>query len=117
MILWKSAIIFLMGKDDSERNVVAEEMKRRFNMGEEAVVFFYRNASGTIEVDLLVELDGKLHPLEIKASSPFSFPRSMTKNLKAFGELCPEAETGRVVYSDETMPVAVNFADTDKWCI
>ena len=98
-----------------ENHVVAEEMKRRFNMGEEADVFFYRNASGTIEVDLLVELDGKLHPLEIKASSTFS--SSMTKNLKAFGELCPEAETGRVVYSGETMPVAVNFADTDKWCI
>ena len=104
-----------MGKEDSERNVVAEEMKRRFNMGEEADLFFYRNASGTIEVDLPVELDGKLHPLEIKASSTFS--SSMMKNLKAFGELCPEAETGRIVYSGETMPVAVNFADTDKWCI
>ena len=94
---FKPAIILPRGlKDDSARNVQG-------------------NASGTIEVDLLVELDGKLHPLEIKASSTFS--SSMTKNLKAFGELCPEAETGRIVYSGETMPVAVNFADTDKWCI
>ena len=98
-----------------ENHVVAEEMKRRFNKGEEADVFFYKNASGTIEVDLLIELDGRLHPLEIQASSTFS--SSMTKNLKAFGELCPEAEPGRVVYSGETMPVAANFADTDKWCI
>ena len=98
-----------------ENYVVAEEMKRRFNRGEEADVFFYRNASGTMEVDLIVEHDGKLHPLEIKASSTFS--SSMIKNLKAFEELCPEAEPGRVVYSGETMPVAANFSDTDAWCV
>ena len=98
-----------------ENYVVAEEIKRRFNRGEEADVFFYRNASGTMEVDLIIEHDGKLHPLEIKASSTFS--SSMTKNLKAFGELCPEAEPGRIVYSGETMPVAANFSDTDAWCV
>ena len=98
-----------------ENYVVAEEMKRRFNRGEEADVFFYRNASGTMEVDLIVEHDGKLHPLEIKASSTFS--SSMIKNLEAFEELCPEAEPGRVVYSGETMPVAANFSDTDAWCV
>lgn len=97
-----------------ENHVVAEEMKRRFNNGEESDAFFYRNASGTIEVDLLIERDGKLHPIEIKAASTFS--SSMTKNLKAFGELCPEAEPGRIVYSGETMPAAANFADTDEWC-
>lgn len=98
-----------------ENHVVAEEMKRRLNNGEETDAFFYRNASGTIEVDLLIERSGKLHPIEIKAASTFS--SSMTKNLKAFGELCPEAEPGRVVYSGETMPAAANFADTDEWCV
>ena len=33
-----------------ENFVVAEEMKRRFNRGEEADAYFYRNSSGTIEV-------------------------------------------------------------------
>ena len=80
-----------------------------------ADVYFYRSASGTTEIDLIVERDGKLHPLEIKASSTFS--SSMMKNLKAFGELCPEAEPGRVIYSGETMPIAANFADTDAWCV
>lgn len=98
-----------------ENHVVAEEMKRRFNTGEDAEAFFYRNASGTIEVDLLIERSGKLHPIEIKAASTFS--SSMTKHLKAFGELCPEAEPGRIVYSGETMPAAANFADTDEWCV
>ena len=54
-------------------------------------------------------------PLEIKASATFS--DSMTKGLKAFAEICPEAEKGRVVYSGETMSAAVNFTDTDAWCI
>ena len=98
-----------------ENFVVAEELKRRFNNGEEANAYFYRNASGTIEVDLIVERDGKVHPLEIKASSTFS--DSMTKGLKAFAEICPEAERGHVIYSGETMSAAVNFADTDAWCV
>ena len=41
----------------------------------------------------------------------------MMKGLKAFAEICPEAEKGRVVYSGETMSAAVNFTDTDAWCI
>ena len=98
-----------------ENFVVAEELKRRFNRGEEADAYFYRNASGTIEVDLIVERDGKVHPLEIKASSTFS--DSMTKGLKSFAEICPEAERGHVVYSGETTSAAVNFADTDTWCV
>ena len=98
-----------------ENFVVAEELKRRFNKGEEMDVYFYRNSSGTIEVDLIVENEGKVHPLEIKSSATFS--DSMTKGLKGFAEICPEAEKGRVVYSGETMSAAANFADTDAWCI
>ena len=98
-----------------ENFVVAEEMKRRFNKGEEADVYFYRNSSGTIEVDLVVEREGKIHPIEIKASSTFS--NSMTKGLRSFAAICPEAEQGRVVYSGETLPTAANFSDADAWCV
>ena len=95
--------------------VVAEELKRRFNRGEEADAYFYRNSSGTVEVDLIVENEGKIHPMEIKSSTTFS--DSMLKGLRSFASLCPEAERGRVVYSGETMPLAANFADTDAWCV
>ena len=98
-----------------ENFVVAEELKRRFNSGEDADAYFYRNSSGTVEIDLIVENGGKIHPLEIKSSSTFS--NSMMKGLKAFASICPEAERGRIVYSGETMPLAANFADTDAWCI
>jgi len=97
-----------------ENFVVAEELKYRFNRGEEADVYFFRNSSGTTEVDLVVEREGRIHPIEIKASSTFS--GSMAKGLKSFAAICPEAEPGRVVYSGETMPAAANFSDTAAWC-
>jgi len=98
-----------------ENFVVSEEVKYRFNKGEEADVYFYRNASGTLEIDLIVESEGKMHPLEVKSSS--TFLESMTKNLKAFAALSPEATPGKVVYSGETMPSAANFSDTSAWCV
>ena len=98
-----------------ENYVVAEELKRRFNRGEEADAYFYRNSSGTVEVDLIVENEGRIHPMEIKSSSTFS--DSMLKGLRSFASICPEAERGKVVYSGETMPLAANFADTDAWCV
>lgn len=98
-----------------ENFVVAEELKRRFNRGEKADAYFYRNSSGTIEVDLIVESEGKIHPIEIKSSSTFS--DSMLKGLKAFASICPEAERGQVVYSGETIPLAAKYSDTDAWCV
>jgi predicted AAA+ superfamily ATPase len=98
-----------------ENFVVSEELKRRFNRGEDADAYFYRNSSGTIEVDLIIEDGGVIHPIEIKASSTFS--DSMMKNLKAFSGLCHEASPGRVVYSGETMSAAANFSDIDDWCV
>ena len=98
-----------------ENLVVSEEIKHRFNKGKESDVYFYRNSSGSIEIDMIVEDDGKIHPLEIKSSSTFS--DSMCKGLKTFANICPEAERGRVIYSGETMPIAANFADTSVWCI
>lgn len=98
-----------------ENLVVSEELKWRYNRGAEADMYFYRNSSGSIEVDLLVESGSRLHPFEIKASSTFS--ASMTKNLASFAAICPEAERGRVVYSGETLPVAANYADSSGWCV
>ncbi len=98
-----------------ENFVVSEALKHRFNRGEDADAYFYRNSSGTIEVDLIIEDEGAIHPIEIKASSTFSI--SMVKNLRAFLDLCPEASPGRIVYSGETMSAAANFADIDDWCV
>lgn len=49
-----------------ESYVVSETLKRRWNAGDPGELFFWRDHTGH-EVDLLVEHDGKLVPVEIKA--------------------------------------------------
>ena len=97
-----------------ENLVVSEAMKWRCNRGTSEDMYFYRNSSGTLEVDLIIESGGKIHPVEIKAASTYS--ASMSKNLTAFAGICPEIAHGRVVYSGETLSAAVNYADVGKWC-
>jgi len=98
-----------------ENMVTVEALKHRLNRGLDSDLYFYRNASGSIEVDLLMEEGGRLLPREIKSSSTYS--ASMGAGLKAFGELAPQAAPGLVVYSGATSPgVAAHYADADLWC-
>ncbi len=98
-----------------ENMVVVEAIKRRLNQGLDPDCWFYRNSSGSIEVDLIIEEGGKLYPREIKSSSTFS--ADMSVHLKTFCELSPNAVHPIVVYAGATHPeVAANFADTHAWC-
>jgi len=97
-----------------ENMVMVEALKQRLNRGLDSDLYFYRNASGSIEVDLLMEESGRLLPREIKSSSTYS--ASMSAGLKAFGELAPQAAPGLVVYSGVTSSgVAAHYADTAEW--
>ena len=97
-----------------ENMVVMEALKCRLNKGEEPDMWFYRNATGTMEVDLLLEHDGGLFPYEIKSSSTYS--DKMSRHLAEFAEMVPDARKGLVVYSGKTYDdVAINFADAEKW--
>ncbi len=99
-----------------ENFVVSEALKWRLHRGLEPDLSFYRNAAGTLEVDLLMESGSRLRPVEIKASS--TFDRSMTRHLAAFSALCPEADPGLVVYSGPTMPgVTASFSEPEHWCL
>ena len=106
-----------------ENMVVVEAVKHRLNQGLEPDCWFYRNSSGSIEVDLLFEDGGKLlfedggklHPREIKSSSTFS--SDMREHLETFSRLASNVARSLVVYSGEThTDVAVNFADVSDWC-
>ena len=98
-----------------ENMVVVEAVKHRLNQGLEPDGWFYRNSSGSIEVDLLFEDGGKLHPREIKSSSTFS--SDMREHLETFSRLASNVARSLVVYSGEThTDVAVNFADVSDWC-
>lgn len=97
-----------------ENMVAAEALKCRLNRGLGSDLYFYRNASGSVEVDLLIEDGTRLLPREIKSSSTYS--ASMSRHLRAFCELAPQAENPLVVYSGTTSPaVASHYADTDAW--
>lgn len=94
-----------------ENMVVGEALKHRLNRGSGNDLYFFRNSSGSIEVDLLLEDGTRLLPREIKSSSTFS--SSMSDGLKAFGTLAKNVADALVVYSGKTMPsVAAHYADS-----
>lgn len=67
-----------------ETFVVSEIIRKFWNSGREAPVWFYRDKVGT-EIDLLVEQDGVLNPIEIKKSASPSL-----KDVKAFARVASE---------------------------
>jgi len=94
-----------------ENMVMAEAFKARFNAGKRPKLYFYRNSSGTVEIDLLREDGLNLYAHEIKASATFN--EKMTRGLKTFATLAPNLRRSTVIYSGATcMPIAANFADT-----
>lgn len=98
-----------------ENMVVMESIKWRLNQGLDPDCWFYRNSSGSIEVDLLIEDGGRLYPREIKSSS--TFYSGMRENLESFCRLTAQAVQPLVVYSGATYPeIAIHFADTIDWC-
>jgi len=98
-----------------ENMVVVEALKSRLNRGLEPDLWFYRNATGSLEVDLLFEHEGKICPREIKC--PSTYAAGMRRRLGEFSRLAANAESPLVVYSGETREgVAVNYADTNLWC-
>lgn len=67
-----------------ENLIIQETIKHFYNQGVRPNLYYLRTSNG-LEVDLIIEQNNLLHPYEIKLSKS---PRiSMTKNLKAFGEL------------------------------
>lgn len=93
-----------------ENMVVADAFKTRFNAGERPNLYFYRNGSGTIEIDLLREDGQSLYAHEIKASATFA--EKMTRGMKTFNTIAPNVQRSTVVYSGAThLPLAANYAD------
>ena len=97
-----------------ENMVTVEALKHRLNCGLGSDLYFYRNASGSVEVDLLLEDGLRLLPREIKSSSTYA--TSMSAGLKAFCALAPQATNPLVVYSGASSPnVVAHYADTAAW--
>lgn len=99
-----------------ENMVVAEALKSRLSRGLDPDLMFFRNATGTVEVDLLFNDGGRLHPREVKCSSTYS--TKYRSGLSRFSSLVPDAAPGKIVYSGRTMgEMAVDFRQSALWCI
>ena len=104
-----------MGSAIFETAVVGEIMRRLSGRGKRPHLYFWRTSTG-VEVDLIVEIAGKLIPIEIKTSA--TPDRSMARNIVAFRkDLYGQTEKGFVVHpGDVTLPlvpdaVVLPFAD------
>ncbi len=88
-----------------ETFVVSQVYKRLLNRGIEPNVYFWRTATGT-EVDILVEDQGILYPLEVKATAT---PRpSMASGISSLRkDLGSKVGKGYIVHMGElTLPLA-----------
>ena len=99
-----------------ENMVVMEALKFRLNRGMEPDLWFYRNSSGSVEVDLLIEQGGLLHPREIKSSATYA--AEMGRHLREFGGLASDvAAPPMIVYAGSSHAgLAANYADVSVWC-
>jgi uncharacterized protein len=79
-----------------ENFIVMEALKDKFNQGDNAPLYFYRDSSGN-EIDLLVPAGGKFRALEIKAGATVNpdYFRGLTQFAKAHGA---QLESGGVIY-------------------
>lgn len=83
-----------------ENLVVIEALKTRFNRGESAEMYFYRDATGN-EVDLLIPIGRQFRAVEIKAGATVN--PDYFRGLKGFAAAFPDAlEGGSVVYGGDT---------------
>lgn len=81
-----------------ENLVISEFMKGRFNRGQEAKLYFWREATGN-EVDLLEDRRGTIRAIEIKSS--YTFNTNFLKNVVNFCKLTDRAR-GYVIYNGES---------------
>ena len=103
-----------------ENLVVGEITKGAINRGRRPNLFFYRNSKGN-EVDLLVREGGRIFPIGIKSSEPFT--RNFLRGLEHFKALgLPRTARGLVLYNGEpefeTEGLRISnpfFHDRDLW--
>ncbi len=81
-----------------ENLVVVEMLKRRFNMGKQNNLFFWRDNTGN-EIDLLIENHNELVPVEIKSGQTIS--SEMFKGLEFWQKLQKTENKCYLVYSGE----------------
>ena len=100
-----------------ENMIIAEALKASVNAGKMPNLYFYRDTRGH-EVDLIVRLQRKVRPAEIKAAMTYS--PEMLKGLKQFQRQCPDTLPGAVIYAGDietelNEASLLNFYNVSDW--
>jgi len=98
-----------------ENLVIIECLKARYNRGQVADLFFFRDSHGN-EVDLIFEQGRKLVAIEIKSSSTYS--SSQLKGLNKFASLTDQIEKSYLIYNGKAHKLSnnielINFKNSD----
>jgi predicted AAA+ superfamily ATPase len=100
-----------------ENLIVLEFLKSRYNRGESAGLWFFRDSNRN-EVDLVWKEGSSLAAAEIKAASTFSM--SLLNSLQRFRELVPQFSRGGLIYSGDPLELSDgtdirNFREAAAW--
>lgn len=92
-----------------ENMVVVEALKARYNAGKQLPELYYFRVQGRNEVDLIIDSNRQLIPVEIKAG--MTFDPSFANDLRAFMEFAKDTVRPTVLYSGDTATTirGVNF--------
>ena len=98
-----------------ENYIVAEIRKSYLNSGKEVYMYYYRDKDQA-EIDLILEYDGKLHPIEIKKSSN---PNSaMVKNFEILNKSSIPVGQGAIICMKDSVSALDNKTlIIPVWCI
>ena len=94
-----------MGRDPLVGNmfenlVVLEALKSRFNAGRRSNLYFFRDTKG-FEIDLILDEQRLPRPVEIK--STHTYDSNLTRNVRQFESMIPDAITPHLVYAGSPM--------------
>ncbi len=98
-----------------ETFVVSELLKSYWHNGRAVNLHFYRDRDGK-EVDLLIEQDNRLYPIEIKKTATPS--RTASRNFDVLSRLGRDIGPGAVLCLKETVvPLSAEVSSIPIWCL
>ncbi|OGP61162.1 MAG: hypothetical protein A2V65_12490 [Deltaproteobacteria bacterium RBG_13_49_15] len=95
-----------------ETLVVSEWVKAFYHRGERPELYYWRSKTG-LEVDLLIDRNGRLYPLEIKATA--TLLPGHAESLLKWKELANEAADGGVIVANIEQPFAFKDLKAILW--
>ncbi len=95
-----------------ETMVVAEWVKAFCNRGERPELYYWRSKAG-LEIDLIIDRNSRLYPIEIKATS--TIMPGHTENLSKWMKLAGEIAARGLIIADITEPIETKGVRVVSW--